>query len=92
MLLRQAYWKAACPKQTEHTKQQQEKTSFKCAKGERRSPQSLSTGHSEWRLGTTWEQGWQWKGDTAAVTTWAEKLLHGLSNTVVTTRASPSNS
>ena len=30
------------------------------------------------------------KGDTAAVTTWAEKLLHGLRNTVVATWASPS--
>ena len=30
------------------------------------------------------------KGDTIAVTTWAEKLLHGLRNTVVTTWASPS--
>ena len=30
------------------------------------------------------------KGDTTAVTTWAEKLLLGLRNTVVTTWASPS--
>ena len=30
------------------------------------------------------------KGDTTVVTTWAEKLLHGLRNTVVTTWASPS--
>ena len=29
-------------------------------------------------------------GDTTAVTTWAEKLLYGLRNTVVTTWASPS--
>ena len=28
------------------------------------------------------------KGDTTAVITWAEKLLHGLRNTVVTTWAS----
>ena len=91
MLLRKAYWKAACSKETEHTKQQQEKTSFKCAKGQPRSQQCLSTGHSEWRLVTTWEQGWQWKGDTTAVTTWTEKLLHGLRNTVVSTWASPSN-
>ena len=32
------------------------------------------------------------KGDTTAVTTGAEKLLHGLRNTVVTTWASPSRS
>ena len=30
------------------------------------------------------------KGDTTAVTTWAEKLPHGLRNSVVTTWASPS--
>ena len=30
------------------------------------------------------------KGDTTVVTTWAEKLLHGLRNTIVTTWASPS--
>ena len=30
------------------------------------------------------------KGDTTVVTTWAEKLLYGLRNTVVTTWASPS--
>ena len=29
------------------------------------------------------------KVDTTAVTTWAEKLLYGLRNTVVTTWASP---
>ena len=31
------------------------------------------------------------KGDTTSVTTWDEKLLDGLRNTVVTTWASPSN-
>ena len=89
MLLRQAYWKAACSKQTEHIKQQQQQKQVLSAPRGNLVPsnvfqQGTVNGGSEQPGNKAGE------GDTIAVTTWAEKFLHGLRNTVVTTWASPS--
>ena len=85
MLLRQAYWKAACSKQTEHILNNNKK----------QAPRGSLVPSNVYRRGTVNGGSEQpgnkaGKGDTTVVITWAEKLLHGLRNTVVTTWASPS--
>ena len=90
MLPRQAYWKAACSEQTEHIKQQQKTNEHVLS-----APRGNLVPRNVYERGTinggSEQPGKKAdKGDTTTVTTWAEKLLHGLRNTVVTRWASPS--
>ena len=88
MLLRQAYWKAACNKQTEHIKQLQKKQDLSVPRGNLIPSNVYQGGIVNGGLEQPRDKAG--KGETIAVTIWAEKLLHGLRNTVVTTWASPS--
>ena len=86
VLLRPAYWKAACSKQAEHIKQQKKQQVLSA-------PWGNLVPSNVYQRGTVYEGQEQpgnkaGKEDTTAVTTWAEKLLRGLRKTVVTIWAS----
>ena len=78
MLLRQANWKTACSKKTEHIKQQQKQV-LSAPKGN-----LVPSSVCQWGTGNGGSEqpgNKAGKGDTIAVTTWAETLLR---NTIVT--------